>query len=156
MEYNKENPDFDTLEIKVKYFVDDIEPLDFIGGIKSDWIDLRVAEDIELKAFTPTLVRLGVGMILPDGYEAEIRPRSSTAIKYGIIQGNSVGTIDNSYSGDNDEWKWSAIALKDIKLEKNTRICQFRIIEKQPKVTFIKVDHLNDVDRGGSGSTGSK
>ncbi len=140
------------LEVKVKYFTD-IEKIKKIE--KGDWIDLRAAEDVELKTGELKLINLGVGMILPDGYEAHIVPRSSTFLKFGVIQANHCGIIDNSYSGDNDEWKFSAIALRDTKIHKNDRICQFRLIKKMEDVTLEEVEHLNERDRGGFGSTGT-
>lgn len=140
------------LEVKVKYFTD-IEKIKKIE--KGDWIDLRAAEDVELKTGELKLINLGVGMILPDGYEAHIVPRSSTFLKFGIIQANHCGIIDNSYSGDNDEWKFSTIALRDTKIYKNDRICQFRLIKKMEDVTLEEVEHLNERDRGGFGSTGT-
>ena len=76
------------MEIKIKYFTD-IEPIRFIAG-KSDWYDLRAAEDVEMKAGEYRLIKLGVGMQLPKGYEAHIAPRSGTFKNYGIIQANSV------------------------------------------------------------------
>ena len=115
------------LEVKVKYFTD-IEKIKKIE--KGDWIDLRAAEDVELKAGEFKLINLGVGMILPDGYEAHIVPRSSTFLKFGVIQANHCGIIDNSYSGDNDQWKFPAIALRNTKIHKNDRICQFRLMKK--------------------------
>lgn len=142
-----ENP----LSIKIKYFRD-IEPIQkFENG---DWIDLRSGIDIDLKAGDQALIPLGVGMILPEGYEAHIVPRSSTLKKFGIIQGNHMGIIDNSYSGDEDEWLMSVIAVRDTHISKNDRICQFRIMEKQPKLVFEQVVSLNAISRGGFGSTG--
>ena len=144
------------MEIKIKYFTD-IEPLEYIGGeTKSNWIDLRAAENINLKAGEFKLIPLGVGMILPDGYEANIVPRSSTFKKWGIIQTNSFGVIDNSYSGDNDQWFFPAYATRDTHINKNDRICQFRINKIQPSVEFTVVDKLNNENRGGLGSTGTK
>lgn len=140
------------LEVKVKYFTD-IEKIKKIE--KGDWIDLRVAEDVELKAGEFKLINLGVGMILPDGYEAHIVPRSSTFLKFGVIQANHCGIIDNSYSGDNDQWKFPAIALRNTKIHKNDRICQFRLMKKMEDVTLEEVEHLNERDRGGFGSTGT-
>lgn len=140
------------LEVKVKYFTD-IEKIKKIK--KGDWIDLRAAEDVELKAGEFKLINLGVGMILPDGYEAHIVPRSSTFLKFGIIQANHCGIIDNSYSGDNDQWKFPAIALRNTKIHKNDRICQFRLMKKMEDVTLEEVEHLNERDRGGFGSTGT-
>lgn len=140
------------LEVKVKYFTD-IEKIKKIE--KGDWIDLRAAEDVELKAGEFKLINLGVGMILPDGYEAHIVPRSSTFLKFGVIQANHCGIIDNSYSGDNNQWKFPAIALRNTKIHKNDRICQFRLMKKMEDVTLEEVEHLNERDRGGFGSTGT-
>mgnify|MGYP000948808568 FL=1 len=139
--------------IRIKYIDKDILKLNYIDN-KSDWIDLRSAEDVELKAGEFKVIGLGVVMHLPDGYEAIIAPRSSTYKNFGIISANSIGIIDESYCGDNDEWKFPAIALRDTKIKKNDRICQFRIIEHQPKVKFDIVDVLGNEDRGGIGSTG--
>lgn len=143
------------LSVKIKYF-SDITPITYIGQDISNWIDLRAAETIEMKAGDFKLIPLGVGMILPDGYEANIVPRSSTFKNFGIIQTNSFGVIDNSYSGDNDQWFFPAYALRDTIIHKNDRICQFRLNKIQGDVEFIEVEHLDDVDRGGIGSTGVK
>ena len=142
------------LEIKVKYFDQEIEQIQKISV--GDWIDLRVAEKVELKAGEYKLLRLGVGMILPDGYEALVLPRSSTPGKFGIIMANSMGVIDNSYSGDADEWKFPAVAIRDTVIEKGDRIAQFRIMRNQPGIKFEVVDHLNEISRGGIGSTGKR
>ena len=143
------------MKIQIKYFDKGIEKITNIGG-KSDWFDLRAAETITLKAGEFALIPLGVGMILPEGYEANIVPRSSTFKNYGIIQTNHYGVIDNSYSGDNDQWRFPAYATRDITINKNDRICQFRINKKQPTFDFEEVEHLNETDRGGFGSTGVK
>lgn len=145
--------DFKGIEIPIKYFseIDKICKLD-VG----DWIDLRSAEDVTLKAGEYYSIRLGVGMILPDGYEAHVVPRSSTFKNFGIIQANSFGVIDNSYSGDADEWHFPAIALRDTEIKTGDRICQFRIMEKQPPICFVTVDRLNEESRGGFGSTGTR
>lgn len=115
---------------------------------------MRSGIDIDLKAGDQALIPLGVGMILPEGYEAHIVPRSSTLKKFGIIQGNHMGIIDNSYSGDEDEWLMSVIAVRDTHISKNDRICQFRIMKKQPKLVFEQVVSLNAISKGGFGSTG--
>lgn len=138
-------------KIRVKYFVDDLEPLEKISV--GDWIDLRAAERVELKRGEYKEIRLGVGMILPEGYEARILPRSSTVKNFGLLMACS-GVIDNSYSGDADEWRFAAIALSDTVIEKGDRICQFRIMENQPKFTIETVTRLNSNSRGGFGSTG--
>lgn len=137
--------------IKIKYF-EDIEKIEPMS--KGDWVDLRCAEDIELKKGDFKLIPLGVGMKLPQGYEAHVVPRSSTFKTWGILETNSMGVIDNSYSGDNDQWKMPVYATRDVTINKNDRICQFRIEKKQPSITFEVVDKLDDVDRGGFGSSG--
>ncbi len=141
------------MEIKIKYFSDKIDKIEYIAG-KSDWMDLRCAEDIELKAGDFRLIPLGVGMQLPEGYEAHVVPRSSTYKNFGLIQTNSMGIVDESYCGDNDQWFWPALATRDVKLSVNDRICQFRIMEHQPAFDFVEVSKLGDTDRGGFGSTG--
>lgn len=142
------------LEIKVKYFTD-IEPIKFIEN-KSDWYDLRCAEDIEIKKGEFKLIPLGVAIELPKGYEAIVAPRSSTYKNYGIIQANSIGIIDETYCGDNDQWFMPAIAMRDTIIHKNDRVCQFRILAHQPSHTITTVAHLNNKDRGGIGSTGKQ
>lgn len=140
------------MEIKVKYHAD-IRPLEKTD--KGDWIDLRAAEDVELHAGEFKLISLGVSMKLPEGYEANIVPRSSTFKHWGVLQTNHFGVIDNSYSGDNDVWMFPAYATRDTLIEKNSRICQFRIQRKMEDVTFTTVDKLDDIDRGGFGSSGT-
>lgn len=138
--------------IAIKYVKDGMKKIEILSG--GDWIDLRIAEDVDIKAGEFKLIPLGVAIMLPKGYEALIIPRSSTFKKYGIIQANSVGLIDESYSGNNDEWHFPAFATRDIKILKNTRICQFRILEHQPSVMLKEVTELSNTDRGGFGSTG--
>ena len=139
--------------LKIKYFNENIEKLKYIDG-KSDWIDLRAAEDITLKAGEFKLIPLGIAIALPAGYEAHVVPRSSTFKNFGVIQTNSMGIIDGSYSGDNDQWFFPALAMRDTEIKVNDRICQFRIMEHQPAIEFDEVDHLEGADRGGFGSTG--
>jgi len=141
--------------IKIKYFSDKIEKLTYIDG-KSDWIDLRAAEDVTLKQGEFKLIPLGVGMELPKGYEAHVVPRSSTFKNFGIIQTNHQGVIDSSYCGDNDQWFMPVYALRDTQIHINDRICQFRIMENQPKIVFDEVAHLEHEDRGGHGGTGKQ
>lgn len=140
--------------IKIKYFDKEIDKIEKIN--KGDLIDLRAAETVEMKKGDFKLIKLGVGMKLPDGYKANMYPRSSTYKNFGIIQANSVGQIDNSYSGDSDEWRFPAIALRDTVIHKNDRICQFEIQKIQPEITFEEVEHLDEESRGGIGSTGTK
>ena len=141
--------------IKIKYLSDKIEKLRYIDG-KSEWIDLRAAERIELKAGECKLIPLGSAMQLPKGYEAHIVPRSSTFKNYGIIQTNHCGIVDESYCGNNDQWFMPAYALRDTVIEVNARICQFRIFAHQPALVFDEVETLDNADRGGHGSTGKQ
>lgn len=140
--------------IKIKYFTDKIDKLEYIGGTKSNWIDLRSAEDVSLKAGEFKLIPLGIAMELPSGYEALVVPRSSTYKNYGIIQTNHIGVIDESYCGDSDQWYMPVYAVRDTKIHINDRICQFRIIKHQPQIVFTEVDKLENANRGGFGSTG--
>ena len=142
----------EKLSVKIKYHTDML-PIDrFENG---DWIDLRAAEDVEMSAGDFKLISLGVSMKLPDGYEAHVVPRSSTYRHWGIIQANHMGVIDNSYCGENDIWKFPAIAIRDTTIYKNDRICQFRIVKKQPEFEFEEVECMDDPDRGGFGSSGT-
>lgn len=141
----------EKLSVKIKYH-GDVKPIEVFEN--GDWIDLRAAEDVDMKAGEFRLISLGVSMKLPEGYEAHIVPRSSTYRHWGIIQTNHMGVVDNSYCGDNDIWKFPALAIRDTTIYKNERICQFRIVEKQPDFDFMKVDELFDEDRGGFGMTG--
>lgn len=145
----------DELTIKVRYLSDKIQPLEYIDG-KSDWIDLRAAEDVELKAGDFKLIPLGIAMQLPKGYEAHIIPRSSTFKNFGVIQANHMGMVDESYCGDNDQWFFPAIAMRDTIIKADDRICQFRIEKHQPQLFFESVDTLGNADRGGIGSTGKR
>ena len=140
--------------IKIRYLDDSIERLDYIEG-KSDWIDLRAAEDVTLKQGEFKLIHLGVAMQLPEGYEAHIVPRSSTFKNFGIIQTNHQGVIDCSYCGPEDWWRMPVLAMRDTTIKKNDRICQFRIMENQPRIVFEETENLTGANRGGFGSTGT-
>jgi dUTP pyrophosphatase len=139
------------LQIKVKYLAD-ISPIEKIS--QGDWIDLRCARDIQLHAGEYMQIPLGVAMELPEGYEAIVAPRSSTFRKYKILLTNGIGIIDNSYSGNEDQWTFPAYAVKDTFIGKNERICQFRIQKIQPEIEFVTVEDLKNPNRGGLGSTG--
>ena len=139
------------MKIQIKYF----EGADKIQKIpQGDWIDLKSRETVILNKGDFRLINLGVAMQLPQGFEAHIAPRSSTFKNWGIIQVNSVGVVDESYCGDDDEWKMPVYATRDVTIEKGDRICQFRIVEKQPIIEFNVVNHLNNGNRGGFGSSG--
>ena len=150
---DKEGYNMETKTIRIKYFTDRIEKLTYIEG-KSDWIDLRAAEDVTMKKGEFRLIPLGVAMELPKGYEAHVVPRSSTYKNFGLIQANSCGVIDWSYHGDNDQYFFPALAVRDTEIHVNDRICQFRIMEHQPTIQFEETEKLTGADRGGIGSTG--
>ena len=143
-----------TERIKIKYFNPKSTRLAKIA--KGDWIDLRASETVTMKAGEFKLIPLGVAMELPDDYEAPVIPRSGTFKNYGILQTNSYGLIDNSYSGDDDQWHFPAYATRDATINFDDRICQFRIQERMPEVEFEEVEELGDKNRGGFGSTGVK
>lgn len=143
-------------KIYIKYHNPELIYLQKIGGDKSDWIDLRAAEEVALKKGEIRRISLGISMQLPENYEAHVLPRSSTPEKFGIIMAHSQGIIDNSYCGDNDVWSFLALAIRDTTIYVNDRIAQFRIYQKQPDISFVPVCNLGNPDRGGFGSTGTK
>lgn len=145
----------EKVTLKIKYHTDAIEKLAYIDG-KSDWIDLRAAKRYELKKGDWQLIDLGVSIALPEGYEAHVVPRSSTYRTWGLLQTNSCGVIDNTYSGDGDVWMVPMLATRDTVVEVGDRICQFRIMKNQPQIVFNEVEHLDGADRGGFGTTGRK
>lgn len=139
----------ETVNIKIKY-VSDVK---LIKKIKQgDWIDLRSAKDMSIRAHHFYYIPLGVAMELPAGYEAHVEPRSSTLKNYGLI--GISGIVDNTFKGDNDEWCFICYATHDTYVHKNDRICQFRIVKNQPPINFRIVETLGNKDRGGWGSTG--
>lgn len=139
------------MQIKIKY-LRDIIPIEIFET--GDWIDLRCAQRTVMVAGDYAQIPLGIAIQLPPGYEAIVAPRSSTFRKYGILLANSIGIIDNSYCGDNDEIHFLAYATRSTIIEKNERICQFRIVKNQPEVDLVTVDVLGNPDRHGIGSTG--
>lgn len=120
-------------------------------------------------SFSHTLIGLGFAMEIPEGFKANLYPRSSTYNKWGIIFGNHVGQIDSSYNGNEDEWKVNAVAFRDTTINVGDKIAQFEIVPSakatfwqklrwlfSSKIEFVQVDNLNNTNRGGFGSTGSK
>ena len=146
----------EELKVEVLYKNTDISPIEHF--VQGDWIDLRCAEygGVFMLKGEYHMIKLGVAMKLPDGYEAIVSPRSSTFKKYGVIQTNSIGVIDGSFCGNNDEWLLPVYATRDTFIPFNERICQFRIFEHQPRINFEPVWQLSDTDRGGFGSTDAK
>lgn len=142
-------------DLVINYKIDDP---DLIAPEKieiGDWIDLRADRRYELKNNEAALISLGIAMKIPDGYEAILAPRSSTYKHWGLTMTDSFGVMDNSFSGNNDIWLFPALAHKDTVIEKNDRICQFRIQKKMPKVILNRVTNLDGEDRGGIGTTGT-
>ena len=140
-------------KIKIKYHVKELEKLRYIDG-KSDWIDLRVAEEVKMKAGEFRLISMGISVELPKGYEMWILPRSSTFKNFGVIQTNAMGVVDESFCGDNDIIHMPILAMRDTEMHINDRIGQFRIAKHQAEIHFVEVEHLNHADRGGFGTTG--
>lgn len=143
----------DMKKIKIKFTNEKIYK-EFNNISVGDWIDLRTTDIVTIKKGQFKMIDLGVAMELPKGYEAWIVPRSSTFMKYGVLQANSIAIIDNSFKGDEDVLRFLVWATRDVTIPKGTRICQFRIMKNQPKIDFIKVDKLENENRGGIGSTG--
>lgn len=143
----------EALVIRVRYHADVPELQKLPQG---DWIDLRAAETVDLRAGEYRLISLGVSMKLPKGYEAHLVSRSSTFQRWGVIQANGMGVIDESYCGDGDIWRYPALAMRDTRIEKGDRLCQFRIVRKMPDAALETVSFLASPDRGGIGSTGGK
>ena len=146
-----------ALLLRIKYKDETIPRLKKLE--KGDWIDLAAAEDVVIKPMSFKLIDLGIAMKLPEGYEAHIVPRSSTFKHWHIIQTNHMGVIDNSYSGPEDWWKFSAFNLSTTEatlIKKGERICQFRIETQQPDVLFDELNFQEGVNRGGFGSTGKE
>lgn len=152
IEVLKMKDDIFKTEILIKRLRDIDMPVIYKNG---DWIDLRTGVDILIEKGGFAYIPLGVAIQLPKGYEALVVPRSSTFKNYGIIQANSIGIIDESYCGDNDEWCFPAYATRQVLIPKNTRICQFRIIRHQPPIEIMGVKELGNKNRGGLGSTGT-
>lgn len=140
--------------IKIKYHNKNLTKIEkFDHG---DWVDLRSAVTVELKKDELKYIPLGVSMHLPEGYEAHVAPRSSTAKNFKLLQFNSLGIIDETYCGNEDIWHFPAYAIDNTIINENERICQFRIVKKQPDLEFEEVEDLENESRGGLGSTGIK
>lgn len=146
------------MDVKVKYTHEDSYRIKAIK--KGDWVDLAIDKDISVAAGEAVKVPLGFAMKLPDGVEAHVLPRSSTFMKTGLLLTNSMGIIDNSYSGNDDEWSSVFYATRQVDIERGTRLLQFRLVDTQAtmfgQIGFEEVTQLDSVNRGGFGSTGSK
>ena len=152
--------------IRIKYF-DKATKLKKIT--KGNWIDVYANKDVFVKCGERAMVPLGFALELPEGWEGHLAPRSSTFKTWGIIQTNSVGVVDDTYIGDNDQWHMPVYCLqgKDIESEngeevkgtwirKGDKIGQFRIMEVMPEIEFEEVESFGNKYRGGFGTTGTK
>lgn len=152
--------------IRIKYF-DKATKLKKIT--KGNWIDVYANKDVFVKCGDRAMVPLGFALELPEGWEGHLAPRSSTFKTWGIIQTNSVGVVDDTYIGDNDQWHMPVYCLQgkyvendngeEIKgtwIRKGDKIGQFRIMEVMPEIEFEEVESFGNEDRGGFGTTGRK
>lgn len=124
--------------------------------VHGEWIDLYTAEDAELKQFEFKIISLGVSMKMPEGYYAHIVPRSSAFKNFGVLMTNSMGVIENDYSGPDDIWGFPALAMRETVIPKGTRLCQFRLFKSAEPVEFVQVEKMEGPNRGGFGSSGVK
>ena len=141
------------MQLKVKYHYDNLTRIEKFD--QGDWMDLRNAEEVVMKKGDFMYIPLGISVEMPVGYEAHIVPRSSTYKRYGIIQANHMGVVDNDYNGDEDRWYMPAIAMRDTTIPVDNRICQFRLIRNQEPLELVEVETLGNYERGGLGSTGT-
>ena len=151
-----------TMKIRIKYF-DGATKLQKIS--KGNWIDVYANKDVFVKEGERAMIPLGFALELPSGWEGHLAPRSSTFKTWGIIQTNSVGVVDDTYIGDNDQWHMPVFCLqgkeenegsKGTWVKQGDKIGQFRIMEVMPEIEFEEVESFGNQDRGGFGTTGVK
>ena len=148
------------MKIRIKYF-EEAKKLEKIS--KGNWIDVYANKDVFVAVNERAMIPLGFALELPQGWEGHLAPRSSTFKTWGIIQTNSVGVVDDTYIGDNDQWHMPVYCLQGKEKEKNgtwirkgDKIGQFRIMEVMPEIEFEEVESFGNSDRGGFGTTGAK
>ena len=154
------------MKIRIKYFEESTKLKKIAKG---NWIDVYANKDVFVTVNERAMIPLGFALELPSGWEAHLAPRSSTFKTWGIIQTNSVGVVDDTYIGDNDQWYMPVYCLEGKNIElidgvevkgtwirKGDKIAQFRIMEVMPEIEFDEVESFGNSDRGGFGSTGSK
>ena len=156
------------MDLRIKYF-DGATELEKIT--KGNWIDVYANKDVFIPLYGYAMIPLGFALELPKGWEGHLAPRSSTFKTWGIMQTNSVGIVDDTYIGDNDQWHFPAqctmakttekvniegnkVTVMGTWIRRGDKIGQFRIMESMPEIDFIKVDSLNNEDRGGFCTTG--
>jgi dUTP pyrophosphatase len=126
--------------------------------IHSAGMDLRanLENPVVLKPLERSLIPTGIYIQLPNGYEAQIRPRSGLAIKHGICIVNAPGTIDADYRGE-IKVILANLSNEDFTINDGERICQM-IVAKHERVEWVEVDELDETERGdgGFGHTGKK
>lgn len=145
------------LKIKVKVLTEGCMPQISESG---DWIDLKAAQDVEIRAsqagtqyqlsnvkyrdviIPVTYIPLGVAIQLPKGFEAIVASRSGSPKKLGVFIPSGQGVIDNIYNGDEDEWQYIASPLTNTYIHKGDRICQFRIQLSQKATISQKLKWL--------------
>lgn len=168
------------LKIKVKVLAEGCMPEINPSG---DWIDLRSAQDIDIRAaqagvqyqennekyrdvtIPVTYIPLGVAMELPQGFEAIIASRSSGPKKLKVFIPNGQGIVDNVYNGNDDQWHYVASPMENASIKKGDRICQFRIQLSQKATMWqklkwlfssgIKLVEVNDLGDENRGGFGS-
>ncbi|MCR6513635.1 MAG: dUTP diphosphatase [Clostridium sp.] len=150
------------MEIRIKYFEGAVRLKKIAKG---NWIDVYANKDMFIKEGERAMIPLGFALELPKGYEAHLAPRSSTFKTWGIIQTNSVGVVDDTYIGDNDQWHMPVFCLQgkdlneDVKgtfIKRGDKIGQFRTMEVMGDIELLEVDSFGNEDRGGFGTTGKK
>ena len=151
------------MKIRIKYFEDAVRLKKIAKG---NWIDVYSNKDVFVKQGERAMIPLGFALELPNGWEAHLAPRSSTVKTWGLIQTNSVGVVDDTYIGDDDQWHMPVYCLqskdengdegKGTWIKKGDKIGQFRIMEVMPEIEFEEVESFGNVSRGGFGTTGSK
>lgn len=172
---NEEQRKYDEYANCIRVRFEDVDDPTIMSFDQGDWIDAKLAEDVNLRAGEFMHASIGFAMAIPKNYEAWLVPRSSTFKHYGVIQTNGIGIIDNSYNGNSDIWKIPIYATRDITIPKGTRICQFRLVrtmdsyshhrcddkcimdlhtDNNGAIVILVVDDLGNSDRGGFGSTG--
>lgn len=158
-----------SMKLQVRYIDKNITKLEKIPN--GDLVDLRVSRVYSLvngemvektfpynyKQGETVFFKLGFAMKMPIGKKANVYPRSGMFKNYGFILTNSVGQIDNSYQGNDDEWCAMVWCTRDGSIGYDERILQFEVVDRvMENVKFIEVEDLGDANRGGYSSTGVK
>ena len=160
------------MELKIRYFEGAKKLEKFSHG---NWIDVYANKDVFVEKNSRAMIPLGFALELPKGWEGHLAPRSSTFKTWGVIQTNSVGVVDDTYIGNEDQWHMPVYCLdpkdrieEDVKgsdykkvthgswIRKGDKIGQFRIMPVMPEISFVEVESLDNTNRGGFGTTGKQ